>query len=233
MIGSHIIPRYYLEQFAQKPRPKGKTGHLWVYPVVGEVRRGTAGKEGREKGYFAITTADGVSEEWEDKFATMEGRADEVLACAGSPLFVLTERGRRVLAEYIGLMWARTRFRLQATGWIANFTSKGLQDAAQDSAFVKEVAALITADLGRVVTAEQVKNSMQSLAPRMLSDTAIRTDFVKSILANQQLLTNVILDRRWSIHRAANDVEFITSDTPVLTALPVNGEFAAGNGLNP
>lgn len=85
MIGSHIIPRYYLEQFAQKPRPKGKTGHLWVYPVVGEVRRGTARKEGREKGYFAITTADGVSEEWEDKFATMEGRADEVLACAGSP----------------------------------------------------------------------------------------------------------------------------------------------------
>lgn len=104
MIGSHIIPRYYLEQFAEKQKPKAKTGHLWVYPVQGSSRRGTAQNEGRQKGYFAITTTSGVSEEWEGRFASMEGRADELLACVGSPLFVMTERSRSALAQYIGLM---------------------------------------------------------------------------------------------------------------------------------
>src|SRR5271157_5374239 len=42
MIASHIIPRYYLEQFAEKQKPSAKTGHLWVYPVEGNPRRGTA-----------------------------------------------------------------------------------------------------------------------------------------------------------------------------------------------
>ena len=232
MIGSHIIPRYYLEQFAEKQKPKAKTGHLWVYPVEGNPRRGTAQSEGRQRGYFAITTASGVSEEWEGKFASMEGKADDVLACVRSPLFVLTDRSRRVLAQYIGLMYARTRFRLQSREWIANLTSRDLQEAARDESFLKQVAALITADLGQLVTTDQVRKTMQAHGPSSLTDASIRTDFVKSILDSQELLTDAILDRPWSLHYAAVNAEFITSDTPVLTALPVNSEFVPGNGLN-
>jgi hypothetical protein len=46
------------------------------------------------------------------------------------------------------------------------------------------------------------------------------------------MLTNAILDRPWIIQRCSDNAEFITSDTPVQTALPDNSEFLPGNGLN-
>ena len=61
MIGSHVIPRFYLEQFAKRKRPSAETGHLWVYRKDQLARQGAAKSEGVENGYFALPTATG---EW-------------------------------------------------------------------------------------------------------------------------------------------------------------------------
>jgi len=53
---SHIIPRFYLEQFASANRRKGKPGNVWVYEKGKPPRPSSTKAQGYENGYLRSFT---------------------------------------------------------------------------------------------------------------------------------------------------------------------------------
>jgi hypothetical protein len=59
LINSHIIPAFYLEQFATPSvRGKDKPGRIWVYEKGNEPDERATSVQGREKGYFGFINPD-------------------------------------------------------------------------------------------------------------------------------------------------------------------------------
>ena len=63
MIGSHIIPKAYLEQFAIRKKARDETGRFFVYEKGKLPRRAAPKAEGVENGYFAFVRPDGSIDE--------------------------------------------------------------------------------------------------------------------------------------------------------------------------
>ena len=88
-VGSHIIPRFYLEQFSNPSERKGNPGPIWVYERGKAPALRATTVQGRENGYFEYVLPDGTREEsLEKRLAQLEGQCNETLACAKSDLFV-------------------------------------------------------------------------------------------------------------------------------------------------
>src|SRR5262249_35439805 len=89
-IGSHIIPKFYLEQFAVPSTVKDKPGRLWVYEKGQEPDERATSVQGKEKGYFGIVAPDGtLDEKFETRLAEMEADCNSTLVFAKSFLFDL------------------------------------------------------------------------------------------------------------------------------------------------
>ena len=80
-IGSHTIPRFYLEQFAV-PR-KNKPGRVCVYQKGTTAQPRSTKSQGRENGYFQIDREDGTKgESTETALAQFEDECLEALVSA-------------------------------------------------------------------------------------------------------------------------------------------------------
>ena len=97
MIRSHIIPKFYLEQFASpSTRGKAKPGRICVYEKGRQPHQRSTSVQGAEKGYFGFVRPNGSLEESLEKdLADREEECGEVLACARSELFDWTSAASR------------------------------------------------------------------------------------------------------------------------------------------
>ena len=114
MIGSHIIPSFYLEQFStpsdrrKRRGEKVKSGRVWVYEKGKEPNHRSTSRQGRENGYFGFILPDGrLNEAFESELAQREGECNEVLACARSDLFHWPSGSQDKLAFYAALLHSR------------------------------------------------------------------------------------------------------------------------------
>src|SRR5581483_8586457 len=115
MIGSHIIPKFYLEQFASPSKSgKKRTGLIWVYQSGKKAQlRGTS-VQGVENGYFGFVRPDGSLEEsFETELAQRENECNDVLVFAKSDLFHWPPGSREKLAFYAALLYSRATQRRQ------------------------------------------------------------------------------------------------------------------------
>lgn len=226
MIGSHIVPRFYLEQFAVKAKKSARTGHLWVYSTDASPRPGTAANEGRENGYFGIPRDDGsLDESLENQLQRIEDRATDVLSCVGSELFVWSLRAKQILASYCGQLYARVRARQAASFWLSDKVWSEFRDLIQDDTFIENVASRYA------VPTEQVKDSMVGLADKAASPLERKKNFLADIQPSAAWMTQVFLEKQWHVWFAPESVEFITCDNPLVSALPINQKFAPGFGF--
>jgi len=233
MVGSHVVPRFYLEQFALKKKKKSaKTGHLWIYSKDSQPRRGTARSEGRENGYFAYPLpTGGVDESFENRLAILENRANDVLVMAPSECFVWTRQSRKIMADYVGLMFARSRGRLDASGWVHGKVSELLRHL-QEEGFYREIASEYSSKHSQNVGAEELRRIWETLAESNTSKDAVKRGFIEHLLLNAELVTNQVLRKSWQVWCARDSTDFVTSDTPVVTALPSRGGLTPGFGFD-
>jgi len=232
MVGSHIVPRFYLEQFAVKKKKSAKSGHLWVYAKDSPPRQGIARSEGVENGYFAFPLpSGGVDESTENALAVLEDRANDVLVMAPSQCFVWSLRHKRTMAEYIGLMFARSRGRREASEWVHGKVSE-LMRRLQKDGFFGEIAAEYSRKHSQIIEADEVMKIVDNLANSNTNVDNLRKGFLEDLMSNAQLVTDQIVQKDWQVWCAADSCDFVTSDTPVVTALPINEELAPGVGFN-
>ena len=66
----------------------------------------------------------------------------------------------------------------------------------------------------------------------MQSSSAVKNEFLKSLLSNAEAIKDILLKKRWQIWRPSPAKEFVTSDNPLVTFMPVgNGELNPGHGF--
>lgn len=234
MIGSHVIPRFYLEQFASKKKAGAKKGLIWVYSTNAPERVGTTKSEGIENGYFGIPTAPGaLDESLEAHLAGLENRANEVLVMAPNQTFVWSRAYREIMADYVALLYARTKTRRNATAWVSHAVSKDMLRLLEDSELMRELADEYAKLFNQPVNVAVLQDAVKNAAQDAVTPDDKRGFFLSELLQTATWVSNeVLLPRPWQVWKTAPGQEFITSDSPVVTLLPINDDFAPGFGFN-
>ncbi len=116
-IGSHTIPRFYLEQFATRRR--NRPGRVCVYEKGKPPQQRSTRSQGRENGYFQIVRDDGSKDEFtETALAKFEDECLDALVSAKFPLCDMALVTVK-LASYAGMLFQRStvRRKFSARNW--------------------------------------------------------------------------------------------------------------------
>jgi hypothetical protein len=186
MIGSHIIPRFYLERFATpSERGKGKPGRIWVYEKgKGPTRRATS-VQGFENGYFGYVCSDGSLEEsFERVLADRENECNNVLVCAASDLFHWPHGSREKLALYAALLYSRATQRRDLSKKNHMDIIAELQAAANDAALIDELAQGLTQKLGKIAKNADVRDGICAGLEKEQHPAAAKNVFLCDLLGN-------------------------------------------------
>lgn len=218
-IGSHTIPRFYLEQFANPNKRKGKPGKVWTYEK-GKVPqlRGTDA-QGYENGYFAFVQPDGkLDESFEAKLAELEARCNDTLVCAKSKLFDLSLLiHRTTLAFYMGLLFARSTSRRKfSAGNFAKIQGPFAQLEFNED-YVRDTATHFSEATGETVTADGIRQLIRNQAARFSTKEEINNSFIQDLLIHAETLKTELVPKAWQVWEAPSGSEFVTSDNPVVT----------------
>ncbi len=235
MIGSHIIPKFYLERFATRSkRPKAKAGRIWVYQRGREPDHRSTSKQGVEKGYFEFRRPDCKWDaSYETTLAAHEGNCNEVLVCARFDTFHWPPGSKEKLGFYAGLLFSRAtqRRRQGKDSW--SKTLAGFKDAAEDESFIAELAEETSAKYGTPVPQEVIRGVIIEKAEQLYNPSEAQHFFLTGLIKNAEQIAGWLIKKEpWKILRPPAGSEFITTDNPLITFVPLgNGILHTGYGF--
>jgi hypothetical protein len=236
MIGSHIIPKFYLEQFATPSnRGKNKPGRVWVYQKGRDPQERATSVQGRENGYFGFVRPDGsIEESFESVLAGRENECNEVLACAKSDLFHWPPGSHKKLAFYAGLLHARASQRRDFSERNRAHVIDQLREAAKDESLLKEIADALGRHLGQPVSVSHIRKGIHVWSERAPSKAAARNSYLSDLLKFAAQIAELLLSKQpWVVLRPSEEAEIVTSDNPLVTFVPMaNGKLLPGYGFN-
>jgi hypothetical protein len=216
-IRSHTIPRFYLEQFAT-PRPN-KPGRVWVYEKGKPPQSRSTKSQGRENGYFQIVRADGTKDEFTEKaLAEFEHQCLEALVSAKYSMCDLALVCVK-LASYAGMQFQRStvRRKFSARNW--SRLEGPYVSLASNQHYVRDVAEHYTELTGRTFTSEQIAAMIRQQSTMFTDANYTRSTFVKDLWMHIDICKREMMKKSWQVWHAPQDVEFVTSDNPVVTFL--------------
>lgn len=235
MKNSHIIPAFYLERFA-RPSVRGPNnpGRVWVYEKGEQPDDRATSVQGRENGYFAYVRPDGTVEEtFETVLAKRESECNEVLELARSPIYRWPSGSEEKLAFYATLLFRRAT--QQRTFSESNWQKviEDVRQAAADPEYVRQTAADITLKRGIPVTEDILRNAISAWIEKAIQPRSTRNSFISDLLELVEFGAAELLKKRpWRILRPPDGMEFVTSDNPLVTFVPLgNGVLHPGYGF--
>lgn len=235
MIGSHIIPAFYLEQFStpselrKKRGAKVKAGRVWVYEKGKEPNPRSTSRQGRENGYFGFILPDGsLDEAFESELAKREGECNEVLACARSELFHWPSGSHDKLAFYAALLHSRATQARDFSARNLTIVFNLLKEAATES-IIQEIADSFGLD-----SPDAIRQGIEQWSKKPPDRVAAKNGFLKTLTYNSELKAQMLLKKTpWRVLRPPQGKEFITTDNPLVTFLPLqSGKLHPGYGFN-
>jgi hypothetical protein len=237
MIGSHTIPVFYLQQFANLSSRGKKHGLVWVYQKGREPQERSLRVQGKQKGYFAVLRHDkSVDDEAaEAEITALENECNDVLFCAKSELFDWSSYPyRKKLAFYAGFLYSRATQRRDHSAKVGLGTYDELEKAAADNKLMQDISEAVNAAAkAQVFTADAVRESVLKLVRTGRDPKEMNTDFVSNLRWLAEYFAGLLLQKRWQVWRAPEDAEFVTSDNPVMNFIPLDhGPFHPGHGFN-
>jgi len=239
MIGSHIIPRFYLEQFATPAKRKGKPGRIWVYEKQKQPDQRATTAQGFENGYFGYLRPDGstdgtLEESFENELVRLENECDGFLVCDKSHLFHWPAGSREKLAFYAALLYSRATQRRDHSAKNSRYTAGIFEKAIEeDKSVLDEIAASLSPRFNQPVAAVEVREMLLKPVQEQKTPYAEKNDFLTGLLANARNIANHILSKPiWEVLQSPDGVEFITSDNPVISVVQLpNGKLHPGYGF--
>jgi hypothetical protein len=225
MIRSHVTPQYYLQQFAATEKGRRKA-QLWVYEKDKKPRRGTATSEGAERGYFAYTKPDGsLDESLEEIVQKLETAADAPIRFMQYRFHEWKWEDKRNLAIYAALMFSRVRAKQEGSSRIFLQTQRETTQAFEKPEFASTIAKYFK------VSPDEMRNHVESALAQLRSPAGLKNAYLEDLLDNVRYLAQLLFEKPWQILVAVEGYEFVTSDNPVVSALPLNSRFVPGYGL--
>lgn len=237
-ISSHIIPKFYLDQFSvpsSRKRKKGPANLVWVYQKNKTPAQRATVIQGAENGYFSLVRPDGTRDEsFEIRLADLEGDCGDTLFLAASPFFDLHSASRRnTLAFYAALLFCRATQRRSQSEKTFRTIWQEFAEAIADDVYIADLSRHYSRKANKQVTPEEIRIILTKLAEsQMRQPEAVRNSFVDDLLLLTESVKNMLLQKPWQIWRTPAGAEFVTSDNPVVTFVPLrNGEWHPGHGF--
>lgn len=237
MIGSHIIPKFYLEQFASPSKRKNSPGRIWVYEKGKKPDERATSVQGVENGYFAYVRddADGVLEgEFEKGLAERENECDSVLFCSKSHLYHWPYGSREKLAFYAALLYSRATQRREHSAKNSRYTVDIFEQALnKDKTLLAELADWYSKRFDQTFTEQEIRDILLKPVLESRGPGAEKNQFLTDLLDNAESIAKLILDKPiWEVWQAPDGSEFVTSDNPLIsTVLLPHGKFHPGYGF--
>lgn len=206
-----------------------KPGRLWIYEKGKAPEERSTSVQGVENGYFGFIRPDGqLDEAFESDLATREGECNEILVCARSDLFHWPYGSRDKIAFYAGLLNSRAT---QARDFAAKNLKAAfdlMKEASTDESLIQEIANKIE------VSPDVIRKGMQLWSQRPPDRVAAKNTFLSNLIYNSELKGQMLLKKiPWRILRPPQGKEFITTDNPLVTFIPLpNGKLHPGYGFN-
>lgn len=233
-IGSHIIPKFYMERFANLSDRKSGQPHLWVYEKGKKPRYTATSVQGYENGYFAFVKPDGtLDESLETRLADLEGECLETLELTATRFFDIQSASRRNdLAFYASMLFCRARQRRNRSQKTFATLRTQFVELARDDDWIAEITAQYIKRHGEPITVQVVKDMLVRLAAMMDGTTALRNNFVEDLIGATEIMKDVVLKKPWQIWNAPRGIEFVTSDNPFISFIPLgSGRLNSGHGF--
>ena len=233
-IGSHVIPKFYLEQFSTPSARPGNPGRIWVYERGKEPDERATSVQGVENGYFGYIKPDGTLEEsLEKQLASLEAEANGILPYIRSELFNWRSYShRKTIAFYASLLFQRATQSRNVSEQHWDYIQKGFAEAIADDKYVDDLASHYSTKLSQQITLEQMRGHLQATAEKLQKPSEEKNLFLEKLLWNTEFIRDILLDKPWQVWRASSDSEFITSDNPLVTFVRLsNDELHPGYGF--
>jgi hypothetical protein len=237
MTGSHTIPVFYLQQFANDSALGKKHKLTWVYEKDKQPKERSLRIQGKQNGYFAILQDDKSmdDEATEAAITALENECNDVLFCSKSELFDWSSSAyRRKLAFYAAFLYSRATQRRAHSKKMGMYTYEEFEKAADDAEFIQELAnAVNTVAKRQVFTADAMRNSILKTVREGRDPKEMNTHFVSNVRWLAEYLAEFLIKKYWQVWRAPEGIEFVTSDNPVMSFIPLaHGPFHPGYGVN-
>src|SRR5258708_4822525 len=226
-VGSHTIPRFYLEQFANPARGKGKPGRVWVYEKGKQAQLRATKAQGYENGYFGFVRSDGsLDESLEKHLAKLENECSDILACAKSKVCDLQSlANRNTLAFYAALLFHRATSQRRFTSGNRLKIQEPFSKLASHEDYIQDVAEHYTESTGERVTPEQIRQIFQKHVGQLSQKDSIRNSFIEELLFHAEITKSEFVEKPWQVWEAPSGAEFVTSDNPVVTFVRLTEEL--------
>jgi len=239
VIGSHIIPKFYLEQFATPSKKKGKPGRIWVYEKGKEPDERAPSVQGIENGYFAYIRNDGTEDSvledaYERDLANRETECDSVLYCSRSHLYHWPYGSRDKLAFYAGLLYSRATQRRAHSAQNSRLTLDLFERAiSEDKTLLTDLIDCFKRRFNQDFTEEEIRDIMTKPFQEMRGPGAEKNQFLADLIGSAESIAKLILNKPiWEVWQAPEGLEFITSDNPLVSAVLLpHGKFHPGHGF--
>lgn len=228
-IGSHIIPKFYLEQFSFPSRRPDNPGRIWVYGRGMPPDERATSKQGVENGYFGYVGPDGILEEsLETRLATLEAECNEVLPLIKSDLFVWSYTVKKKLAFYAALLFQRATQSRNISAKYWQTIQDGFAETIADEKFIVELADLLRARFKQETTPAALRTRLTILMESLRKPSEAKNAYLDRLLVTTEYIQSLLLIKPWQIWKAPLQSEFIASDNPVVTFIRL-----ANRALNP
>jgi Protein of unknown function (DUF4238) len=239
MIGSHIIPKFYLEQFANPAKRKDKPGRIWVYEKGKQPDERATTVQGAENGYFGYVrdngTVDGVLEESLEKdLARQENECDTVLVCSKSHLYHWPHGSREKLAFYAALLYSRATQRRAHSSKNSRYTIDIFEQALnEDKTLIADLKACFERRFNQNFTDQEIRDIVLKPILESRGPGAEKNQFLTDLTDNAKSIAKLILNKPvWEVWQAPESLEFVTSDNPLVSVVHLpHGKFHPGYGF--
>jgi len=238
-LGSHIIPKFYLEQFAVRVQRRDKPGRIWVYEKNKKPDERATSVQGVQNGYFGYIrddgSVDGVLEAaFETDLAQRENECDEVLFCSKSHLYHWPHGSREKLAFYAALLYSRATQRSEHSAKNSRHTAEIFEKVLkEDKTLLSDVTASYSKRFSQTFTEEEIRDLLLKSVLKSRGPGPEKNIFLADLINNAELIASLILEKPlWEVWQAVEGVEFITSDNPLVSAVLLpHGKFHPGYGF--
>ena len=96
---------------------------------------------------------------------------------------------------------------------------------ASNEKYVRDVAAHFSEETGEYIAPDQIREMIQRQAQGFTDKDLVRNTFVGDLLANVDIIKTEFVAKPWQVWEAPNEVEFVTSDNPLVTFLRITDEL--------
>jgi Protein of unknown function (DUF4238) len=238
-IGSHIIPKFYLEQFAHPAKRKDKPGRIWVYEKGKQPDERATSVQGVQNGYFGYIRDDGsmdgvLEAAFEKDLAQRENECDEVLFCSKSHLYHWPHGSRQKLAFYSALLYSRATQRREHSAKNSRHTVEIFEKVLkEDKTLLSDVTASYSKRFSQTFTGEEIRDLLLKSVLKSREPGAEKNVFLSDLINNAEWIARLILEKPlWEVWQAVEGEEFITSDNPLVSAVLLpHGKFHPGYGF--